>query len=434
MGSQVAFGGQPTRFVGYDTLAARAQILAIYKEGSQVAHIDAGEAAVVVLDSTPFYAESGGQVGDRGELACGNGVFNVEDTQKIQAEVFGHKGMLATGRLSVGDTVDAKVDMEARYRAAYNHSATHLMHAALRQVLGKHVAQRGSLVDATRTRFDFSHPEPVTPEQIKAIETLVNAEIRANHPVVARLMKYDEAIKVGAMALFGEKYGDEVRVISMGDFSTELCGGTHVHRSGDIGLFKIVSESGVAAGVRRIDAVTGPGAIEYLQEQESQLATIAGLLKSPLPEVPNKLAQIQEQVRSLEKELARLKSRLAANQGSDLVEQATEVAGIRVIASVIENADAKALRELADQIRNKLQSCALVLGSVSEGKVTLIAAVTPDLTAKIKAGDLVNQVASQVGGKGGGRPDMAQAGGTLPDHLPKAMSQVADWIQMQLTH
>jgi alanyl-tRNA synthetase len=434
MGTQAAFGGQPTQFVGYDTLAARAQILAIYKEGSQVAYIDAGEAAVVVLDSTPFYAESGGQVGDRGELACGNGMFNVEDTRKIQAEVFGHKGTLATGHLSVGDTVDARVDMEARHRAAFNHSATHLMHAALRQVLGKHVTQKGSLVDATRTRFDFSHPEPVTPEQIKAIEMLVNAEIRANHPVVARLMKYNEAIKVGAMALFGEKYGDEVRVINMGDFSTELCGGTHVRRSGDIGLFKIVSEAGVAAGIRRIDAVTGPGAIEYLQEQESQLATIAGLLKSPLPEVPNKLAQIQEQVRSLEKELARLKSRLAANQGSDLAEQAMEVAGIRVIASVIENADAKALRELADQIRNKLQSCALVLGSVSEGKVTLIAAVTPDLTAKIKAGDLVNQVASQVGGKGGGRPDMAQAGGTLPDHLPKALSQVSDWIQTQLTH
>jgi alanyl-tRNA synthetase len=432
MEAHVSFDGQPTRFVGHETLTAPAQVLAIYREGQQVSRIDAGDTAVVVLDRTPFYAESGGQVGDRGELSCGNGMFGVEDTQKIQSEVFGHRGRLATGRLSVGDTVDARVDGEARQRAAYNHSATHLMHAALRKVLGEHVTQKGSLVDATRTRFDFSHLEPLTPEQIRAVEDLVNAQIRRNVAVEARLMKYDQAIKAGAMALFGEKYGDEVRVIGMGDFSTELCGGTHVRRSGDIGLFKIVSESGVAAGIRRVEAVTGPGAIEFMQAQEAQLAGIAAQLKSPLPEVPGKLAQIQDQVRALEKELARLKSRLAANQGSDLAEQAVEVGGAQVIATIVDNADAKTLRELADQLRNRLKTCALVLGSVSDGKVTLIASVTPDLTGRIKAGDLVNRVAVQIGGKGGGRPDMAQAGGNMPDKLPSALSGVPDWIRAQL--
>jgi alanyl-tRNA synthetase len=432
METQVSFDGQATRFVGYETLSSPAQILAIYKEGDQVNRIDAGDTAVVVLDRTPFYAESGGQVGDQGELSCGKGVFDVEGTQKIQSEVFGHRGRLATGRLSVGDTVDARVDGEARQRAAYNHSATHLMHAALRKVLGEHVTQKGSLVDATRTRFDFSHPEPLTPEQINAIEELVNAQIRRNVAVEARLMKYDQAIKGGAMALFGEKYGDEVRVIGMGDFSTELCGGTHVRRSGDIGLFKIVSESGVAAGVRRVEAVTGPGAIEYMQAQEAQLAGIAAQLKSPLPEVPGRLAQIQDQVRTLEKELARLKSKLAANQGSDLAEQAVQVGGTLVIATIVDNADAKTLRELADQLRNRLKTCALVLGSISDGKVTLIASVTPDLTGRIKAGDLVNRVAVQIGGKGGGRPDMAQAGGNMPDKLPSALSGVPDWIRAQL--
>ncbi len=432
MGKGLEFKGEPTEFVGYDTLEQEGRVLALYKGGSQVDAIAAGEEAIVVLDRTPFYAESGGQVGDVGELACGHGVFRVEDTQKIRAEVFGHKGRLLTGRLAVGDTVSARVDIEARQMAAYHHSATHLLHAALRVVLGKHVTQKGSLVTPERTRFDFSHPQPVTTEELRRIEALVNAEIRRNHRVETRLMKYDAAIEAGAMALFGEKYGDEVRVVSMGDFSTELCGGTHVKRTGDIGLFKIVSESGVAAGIRRIEAVCGPAALAWLQAQEDTLRAVAERLKAQPSEITAKLAQIQEQVRTLEKELDRYKAKLAAAQGEDLVGQAVEVRGVKVLAARIEGADLKALRELADKLRDRLRSCVLLLATESEGKVQLIAAVTPDLTQRIKAGELVNFVAQQVGGKGGGRPDLAQAGGTRPEALPAALATVATWVDGKL--
>ena len=428
MGKLLEFSGQPTEFVGYDTLEQEARILALYKGGSAVSEIAAGDEAVVVLDRTPFYAESGGQVGDVGELISGHGVFRVEDTQKIQAEVFGHKGRLTTGRLAVGDTVDARADARARQMAAYHHSATHLLHAALRTVLGKHVTQKGSLVTPERTRFDFSHPQPLTTEELRRIEELVNAEIRRNNRVETRLMKHEAAIRAGAMALFGEKYGDEVRVVGMGDFSTELCGGTHVRRTGDIGLFKIVSEGGVAAGIRRVEAVCGPAALAWLQAQEDTLRQVAERLKVQPAEITARLAQIQDQVRALEKELDRYKARLAAAQGEDMADRAVEVQGVKVLATVIEGADAKALRELADKLRDRLRSCALVLASVADGKVTLIAAVTPDLTGRIRAGELVNHVALQVGGKGGGRPDLAQAGGNDPARLAPALAGVADWV------
>ena len=428
MGQTVKFEGQATEFQGYDNLDFSGRVLALYKEGTQVTSIQAGDAAVVVLDRTPFYAESGGQVGDRGELHSPEGTFIVDDTQKIQAEVFGHKGVLKIGTLSVGDTVEAHVEPISRQRSAWNHSATHLLHAALRKVLGNHVTQKGSLVDAQRTRFDFSHPHAVTAEEQQKIETLVNEAIRANPPVEVRRMNYDQAIKHGAMALFGEKYGDEVRVIGMGEFSTELCGGTHVKRCGDIGLFKIVSEGGVAAGIRRVEAVTGDGAVEYIQKQQHILMEAAGALKAQPQEVIQKIAQVLDNVKALEKELARLKSKLAAAQGDDLSSSAVDVKGIKVLAAEIDGADAKALRETLDKLKDKLGSAAIVLGAREGDKVTLIAGVTADLTSKVKAGELVNHVASQCGGKGGGRPDMAQAGGTLPDNLPKALESVAAWV------
>ncbi len=428
----VEFSGQATEFHGYDTLQLEAQVLAIYKEGTQVTSIEAGDAAVIVLDRTPFYAESGGQVGDAGQLNASSGTFEVDDTQKIQSEVFGHKGVLKTGKLSVSDTVQAQVNAVTRSRAAYNHSATHLLHAALRKVLGTHVQQKGSLVDAAHTRFDFVHNEHVTAEQVKQVEALVNQEIRRNVAVETRLMKHDEAIKHGAMALFGEKYGDEVRVVGMGEFSTELCGGIHVKRSGDIGLFKIISESGVAAGIRRVEGVTGPGALEYVQHQQQQLYDVAATLKTPPHEIAQKLGQIMDNVKSLEKELARLKSKLASSQGDDLAGSAVDVSGIKVLAVAIDGADANALRETMDKLKDKLKSCVVVLASTEGGKVTLIAGVTQDLTSKVMAGELVNFVAQQVGGKGGGRPDMAQAGGTEPANLPKALAGVAQWVQSKM--
>jgi alanyl-tRNA synthetase len=428
IGASVKFEGQATEFHGYDALDYSGRVLALYKEGAQVSSIQAGDEAVVVLDRTPFYAESGGQVGDRGELNSADGTFQVDDTQKIQAEVFGHKGVLKIGKLSVGDDVEAHVDATSRHRAAWNHSATHLLHSALRKVLGSHVTQKGSLVDAQRTRFDFAHSQPVTPEDIQKIESLVNEAIRHNYPVETRRMKYDQAIKHGAMALFGEKYGDEVRVIGMGDFSTELCGGTHVKRCGDIGLFKIISEGGVAAGIRRIEAMTGDGALDYIQKQQQTLLDAASALKAQPQEISQKIAQVLDNVKALEKELARIKSKLAAAKGDDLTQSAVEVNGAKVLAAEIDGADAKALRETLDKLKDKLGSAAIVLASREGGKVTLIAGVTSDLTAKVKAGELVNHVATQCGGKGGGRADMAQAGGTLPDNLPKALASVAEWV------
>jgi alanyl-tRNA synthetase len=437
MGSALDYSGIRTEFHGYETLSLRAKIVALYREGTQVQELQSGEQGVVVLDRTPFYAESGGQVGDRGELAGPAGTFAVDDTQKIQADVFGHHGRQKTGVLRIGEEVSAQVDTVSRHRSMWNHSATHLMHSALRRVLGRHVEQKGSLVDANRTRFDFSHPKPLTAEEIRQVEALVNAEIQRNEEVTARIMKYDEAIRAGALAFFGDKYGDEVRVLTMGEFSTELCGGTHVRRTGDIGFFKIVSESGVAAGIRRVEAVTGEGALGWVQGQEARLGDAAAALKAPAAEITVKIAQLLESQRALERELARLKSKLASSQGDDLAAQALEVKGkdgreMRVLAATLDGADAKTLRETLDKLKDRLKSAAIVLGAVNDGKVALIAGVTPDLTAKVKAGELVNYVAQQVGGKGGGRPDMAQAGGTNPAGLPGALQSVRSWVESRV--
>ncbi len=431
-GGSLNFDGAKTEFLGYDGLDGEGEILALYKDGQQVNEIHAGDEAIIVLDRSPFYAESGGQGGDVGELTSDHGSFVVSDTQKVQAEVHGHRGTLKLGRLAVGNTVNALVDADARRLAAANHSATHLLHAALRHVLGEHVRQKGSQVDAQRTRFDFAHDQPLSATELRQIETLINAEIRRNGSVKTRLMNQEAAVAAGAMALFGEKYGDEVRVVGMGEFSTELCGGTHVKRIGDIGLFKIVSEGGVAAGVRRIEAVTGPAALELVQAQEDTLLSLAEQLKSPVGDVPAKLAQIQDQVRSLEKELNRLQGKLAASQCDDLINQATDLGGVKVMAVQIEGVDAKALRELADKLRDKLGSCAFVLASVVEGKVALLAAASNEVSARVKAGELVNFVAGQVGGKGGGKPDLAMAGGTQPEHLARALASVKDWVATKL--
>jgi len=428
----IEYKGSQTTFHGYEALQYEGQVLAIYKQGSSVDFIEAGDEAVVVLDQTPFYAESGGQVGDCGDLLAGNGTFAVSDTQKIQAGVFGHKGLLRSGRLVIKDTVLAKVNPLTRTSTANNHSATHLLHAALRKVLGKHVTQKGSLVDANRARFDFSHNAPLTADEIRETEHLVNEQIRHNSIVESASMKYDDAIKRGAMALFGEKYSDVVRVIGMGEFSTELCGGTHVAQIGQIGFFKIVTESGVAAGIRRVEAVTGKAAVEYVQQREAQLLEITHTLKTNPQEITQKIAQMIENVRQTEKELMRLKTRLASSQGSDLAAQAKGIKGIKVLAANLENADAKILRETLDQLKDKLKTCAIVLSTVEDGKITLIAGVSTDLTNQIKAGELINFVAQQVGGKGGGRPDMAQAGGTLPDQLPAALESVIDWVGKKL--
>ena len=435
MKGSVDYDGAPTEFRGYETLEEEATVLALYRDGTRVNELNAGEEGIVVLDRTPFYAESGGQVGDCGELvrgAAASGLFEVADTQKIQADVFGHQGRLKAGGLAVGERVTARVNATARHRTAWNHSATHLLHAALREVLGKHVQQKGSLVDARRTRFDFSQPQPMTAREIARVEALVNREIQRNVEVNCRTMSYDDAIKAGAMALFGEKYGDEVRVIGMGEYSTELCGGTHVQRSGDIGLFKIVAEGGVAAGIRRVEAVTGEEALSFVQQLDAQLADIAAQVKTQPQAAAARVAQILDGVKALEKELARLKSKLAATQGDDLASQAIDIGGVKVLAAVLEGADNLALRDTLDKLKDKLKSAVIVLGSVAEGKVALIAGVTADLTAKVKAGELVNAVALQVGGKGGGRPDMAQAGGTQSENLAAALASVKAWVEQRL--
>lgn len=427
----VGYSGSTTRFHGYDTLQYEGQILALYKQGSQTETVEAGEEAVVVLDQTPFYAESGGQVGDCGELLTDNGVFVVSDTQKIQAGVFGHKGVLRNGRLVAGSKVSAKVNAAMRARTERNHSVTHLMHKALREVLGDHVQQKGSLVDAARTRFDFVHNQPLTETEIHQVENLVNTEILGNVPTSARVMAIADARKTGAMMLFGEKYGDDVRVLDIGS-SRELCGGTHVRRTGDIGLFKIVTESGVAAGVRRVEAVTGEGALAYIQQQEMQLQQVANAVKVQPQDAAARIGQILDSVKQLEKELAQMKSKLASSQGSDLAARAQLVKGVQVLAVSLEGADARTLRETLDGLKDKLSPAAIVLATVIDGKVALIAGVTSGLTEKIKAGELVNMVAQQIGGKGGGRADMAQAGGTEPAGLPAALESVAAWVGQRL--
>ncbi|MEN8176908.1 MAG: DHHA1 domain-containing protein, partial [Pseudomonadota bacterium] len=379
------------------------------------------------------YAESGGQVGDTGQLTAASGAsFVVTDTRKQGGEVFGHLGAVTSGTLKTGDRVTAAVDADKRGDTALNHSATHLMHAALRQILGDHVQQKGSLVDAERLRFDFSHFEPVSREQLVEIERMVNREIRHNHPVETRIMSLDDAKASGAMALFGEKYADQVRVLRMGDFSTELCGGTHVKAVGDIGLFKIVSEGGVAAGIRRIEAVTGDAALRAVEEEEGRLLRIAEILKAGREDVDEKVIQLVDRSRRLEKELDQMKARLASSAGSDLADQAVDVSGIKVLAASLEGADPKSLRDTLDQLKNKLHSAVVLLATVADGKVSLVAGITKDLTDRLKAGDLVKAAAEKVGGRGGGRPDMAQAGGPDPSGVPDALALVEPWVRERL--
>ena len=425
------YAGAATAFHGYDTLAHDGTVLALYRDGAAVDALHEGDTGVVVLDHTPFYAESGGQTGDRGALLGTGGLFEVEDTQKIQSQVSGHHGVVKTGTLKVGDAVRALVDEATRRATMRNHSVTHLMHKALREVLGEHVQQKGSLVDADRTRFDFVQPVPMTAAQIREVERRVNAEILANTPTQARLMPLDEARKTGALMLFGEKYGDEVRVLDIGS-SRELCGGTHVARTGDIGAFKIVAESGVAAGIRRVEATTGNGVLAYLEATERELHSVAALVKATPLDAAARVGQMIEASRALEKELERLKSRLASARGDELLARAVDIGGVRVLAAQIDGLDAKSLRETADKLRDRLKSCALVLGTVVDGKVSLVAAVTPDVSGRVRAGDLVNHVATQVGGKGGGKPDLAMAGGSDPARLPAALESVAAWVAGRL--
>ncbi len=431
MAMALEYDGATTTFRGYEAFEFQGKVLALYKEGSPVKELKESDHGVVVLDDTPFYAESGGQVGDRGVLRSTQGIFEVEDTQKIQASVFGHQGVLKTGTLKRGDTLNAKVDLLARRRIMRNHSVTHLMHKALSEVLGSHVQQKGSLVDSDKTRFDFVHNQPMSDEEIRKVENIVNAEILENVACQHRVMPIAEAQKLGAMMLFGEKYGDEVRVIDIGS-SRELCGGTHVQRTGDIGVFTIVAEGGVAAGVRRVEAITGDVALAYMQGMETALGGVAGTLKVQPGDVQTRVFSILDQVRQLERELALLKSKQIAAQGDGLISNAVDVKGAKVLVATLEGAEVGALRETMDKLRDKLKSAIVVLASTAGGKVTLIAGVTADLTGKVKAGELVNMVAQQVGGKGGGRPDMAQAGGTEPAKLPQALSSVQAWVEQRL--
>jgi alanyl-tRNA synthetase len=432
-GEGLKYEGAASCFIGYERLVAeKSKVLALYRDGAQVNELKSGESGVVVLSDTPFYAESGGQVGDQGTITAGATRFAVADTQKIGSNAIGHHGKVASGSLKTGDSVRAEVGESVRRATMRNHSATHLMHSALRGVLGAHVTQKGSLVDHEHTRFDFSHTQPVTADEIAKIEDQVNRAILANVPATATQMKYDAAIKSGAMALFGEKYGDEVRVLRMGEFSTELCGGTHVARTGDIGLFKIVSEGGIAAGIRRVVGITGEGALAYLRDTENKLAGAASLLRAGKDDLATKVQQLLDRNKQLEKDLAATKQKLASGGAQDLTSQTKEIKGVKVLAAAIEGMNAADLRGLMDQIKNKLGSGIVVLGAAVEGKVALIAGVTDGLTAKVKAGELVNFVSQQVGGKGGGRPDMAQAGGTQPENLATALQSVYSWVEAKL--
>jgi alanyl-tRNA synthetase len=425
------YNGSRTEFHGYDTLSLPARVVALYREGSQVQALKSGDAGTVVLDRTPFYAESGGQVGDRGELVGAGGTFEVADTQRIQAEVYGHQGTLKTGTLKLGDKLEARVDMALRGATMRNHSVTHLMHKALREVLGPHVQQKGSLVDENKTRFDFAHDKPMTDEQIREVEQRVNAEIMQNTPTRAQVMPIEEAKKSGAMMLFGEKYGDEVRVLDIGT-SREFCGGTHVARTGDIGVFKLYSEGGVAAGIRRVEATTGANALAMMNSQLREFQEVAKELRAQpgAGMVEKAVKSLIEEKKTLEKELAKARSRLAMGQGQDLASQAVDLkGGGKLLVATLEGADAKTLRDTMDKLKDRLKSAAIVLGAVNDGKVALIAGVTSDLVAKVKAGELVNFVAQQVGGKGGGRADMAQAGGTEPAKLPGALQAVKSWVE-----
>ncbi|MCC2595323.1 alanine--tRNA ligase [Pusillimonas sp. MFBS29] len=428
----LSYSGVETRFDGYDHLQGQGTITALYVDGTQVDSVSAGQQAIVVLDSTPFYAESGGQVGDAGILQAAAARFAVADTQKIQPAVFGHHGEVLEGVLAVGDILDAQVDTVRRARTVRNHSATHLMHKALRQVLGAHVQQRGSLVDADKTRFDFAHDAPMTAEQIAQVERIVNSEVLDNHATTAQLMSYDDAVAGGAMALFGEKYGDTVRVLDIG-FSRELCGGTHVARTGDIGLFKIVSEGGVAAGVRRVEAITGDNAVAWVQQTNDTLLRAAGLLKTQPAELVERITLMQNQAKVLERDLDRLKSKLAASAGNDLASQAVALPGdAKLLVASLAGVDPKALRGMIDQLKDKLKSAVVLLAAVADEKISLAAGVTGDLAGKVKAGDLVGMVATQVGGKGGGRPDMAMGGGTDVDALAGAIASVDAWVRERL--
>ncbi|HQZ46805.1 MAG TPA: alanine--tRNA ligase, partial [Usitatibacteraceae bacterium] len=434
-GAQLDYRGAKTAFRGYESLSEEGRVVALYREGSPVESLSSGEEGVVVLDRTPFYAESGGQVGDRGELTKGGvclTLFAVEDTQKIQPEVFGHYGTVKTGELSVGDTVAAHVDLDKRTHTVRHHSVTHLMHKALREVLGAHVQQKGSLVDEDKTRFDFSHNAPMTAAEIARVEEIVSAEILANAATQARVMPIEEAQKMGAMMLFGEKYGDEVRVLDIGT-SRELCGGTHVARTGDIGYFRIVSEGGVAAGIRRVEAIAGAVALAQARADRERLSRAAEALKAQPQELDAKIAQVVETVKALEKELAKLKGQLAAGKLDDVLAGGMRtINGVKTVALLLDGVDSGALRESLDKVKERLGSGVALLASVADGKVSLIAGVTKDLTGKVKAGDLVNFVAQQVGGKGGGRPDMAQAGGTDPAALPEALKSVEGWLGERL--
>jgi alanyl-tRNA synthetase len=425
------YTGGNNAFVGYEQLQADSKIVALYLDGVPVAALKAGQTGVVVLDSTPFYAESGGQVGDEGALVSGSARFDVGDTQRIKADVFGHHGEVAQGTLNVGDHVSAQINLDLRAATVRNHSATHLMHKALREVLGTHVQQKGSLVNPERTRFDFAHNAPVTDAQIREIETRVNAEILANAATDASVMDLESAQKTGAMMLFGEKYGETVRVLSIGS-SKELCGGTHVGRTGDIGLFKVVGESGVAAGVRRIEAVTGVNALAYLQTLEATVQAAASSLKASPVELQNRIGQVLDQVRALEKEVTALKGKLASSQGDELMLQAIDINGVKVLAARLEGADAKTLRDTMDKLKDKLKTAVIVLAAVDGDKVQIAAGVTANNTGKVKAGELVNFVAQQVGGKGGGKADMAMAGGTDPSRVSVALDSVQAWVSERL--